>query len=260
MTQRIRTNSSIYLAAAFAWTLLGPSGAWANQGTVIGHWGDWCESAEPQSNEAILYFGDSFTGGCQVVYYDSSGRSVPPHSDQPILNFDAWTCFDNPYSHLANDTIRSIKVGSETRLWAFKHSFNNQENSQPLRLGPGARLTTLGAFASAISAVRVVDAVMYNDTCTQNVFGSIVLYSDADQQGDCVILTPPTVAHTYPTPRSMCFHNDTASSYHNYAMREAHFYEHADYGGRHIPAATPWGNFSTFFVHNDVISSFAGFW
>jgi hypothetical protein len=235
------------------------SPAWANQGKTI----NFCTSTtEPKPNEVLLYgysyFAATSDHPCQVLYFDSAARTVPNHGNcdpsKGCINFDTWTCFDTTTSGLLNDAALSVKVGSEARVFLFRNSFNEKENGAPLILGPNARIEDLSwyDFGSNISAARVVDATKYDDKCTQNVGYGLVLYSDANQQGDCVILNNGS---TYNTPLSMCFHNDSASSYYNWGPQRDRCYEHANLGGREFGMYPGFGNLDPFFVQNDIISS-----
>jgi len=221
--------------------LANSSTAFAEVGTV----GTSCGSY-PSANEAYVYSGLNYTGTCQVVYYTQFRTNSLPHYD---FNFAQKTCFDASVSGLMNDAIKSVIVGSQIILYFFNNTFDFQESSPPMILQAGSSQENLGDWNNKISAIRAIDATMYNSICTSNTSGMIAVFQDVAEQGDCVLL-PYYVQNS--GAKQMCFHNDTMTSYHSYAPSTVYFYYNSDKGGSG-EGVTP-GSVGNF-LWNDAISS-----
>jgi hypothetical protein len=221
--------------------LANSSTAFAEVGTVGTSCGDG-----PKANEAYIYSGLKYTGTCQVVYYTQFRTNSLPHYD---FNFAQKTCFDASVSGLMNDAIKSVKVGSQIILYFFNNTFDFQENTHPMILQASSSQENLGDWNNKISAIRAIDATMYNSICTQNTYGMVAVFQDVAEQGDCVLL-PYGVQNS--GAKQMCFHNDTMSSYHSYAPSTVYFYTDSNKGGQGYSIAP--GSVGNF-VWNDMISS-----
>ena len=119
-----------------------------------------------------------------------------------------WTCFDSTMG-LPNDVIQSVETGPDVRLFLFQNSMGQREESQPFIVEPGHGWGDLGSWKNKISAARLVSV-------NRGTPGQLTLCTDptGNSAYDCVnLFTSDLMGHSqsYPTPLSMCFHNDSAS-------------------------------------------------
>ena len=120
-----------------------------------------------------------------------------------------WTCFDTAASNFPNDSIQSVLVGSGVRLFLFQNSMGQREESAPLIVEQSTGYNDLGGWKNVISAARLVTLSRPEQ--------SLKLCTDPNGNTayDCVSLFTSNLlgSQSYPTPLSMCFHNDSASWY-----------------------------------------------
>ena len=161
-------------------------------------------NAMPGANEVIVCNGESFSGTCAVL-----SPGFYPYATNFLVG---------------NDAIRSIKVGNNARLRVFRDAgYAGEWNMYPQNTQAGG----LGPWGASISSLRV-EPGNRSATCSDAVRGEIVLFQNAFEQGDCVVLPGEG---SFSTADSMGIANDSISSVVNNSSKTLMGY--ADMGFSH---------------------------
>ncbi|HVV52294.1 MAG TPA: hypothetical protein VHO06_21675 [Polyangia bacterium] len=182
---QMRTARIVSVAlSAILWTALHSSEAQAQVST----WHS-CSGSEPAADEVYIYVDASFGGSCAALY----------------VGFYPLPGTGSGEFGLPNDSISSIKVGSDVRARLFADA--TYDGSFTI-MTSGDYSTPPTGWNDTVSSIRVEDGSR-STTCSDLVAGEFAVFRDADEGSDCVVLQ---YGSNYPTPSDMGIANDSISS------------------------------------------------
>jgi hypothetical protein len=171
-----------------------------------------CPTTPPSPLQAYVYSGTSYTGTCWLLEL----RQLRPGNQ--------WAGYDTSEG-LPNDTIRSVKVGSEVRLKLFWAWFYTRDEGAPLTIGNGVWSPNLGTMGGNASAARL-ESISLGENCATPPSSSLIFWDrySFSGLGDCTVLAQGS----YPHAVAMAYRNDNASAFKSSAS--FNLYDASNYG------------------------------